>query len=108
MEASPSATFLQSAGGGLTHRLDKHKRPSSQVPTPPSLLGKQSPRSVPGAPFNATVTITNLDNSHRVQCIASVAAPDPNGDAVLAPATFAEIADPTDAPVPVEITWANP
>lgn len=63
--------------------------------------------SVPGAPFNATVTITNLDNSHRVQCIASVAAPDPNGNAVLAPAAFAEIADPTDAPVPVEITWSG-
>lgn len=63
---------------------------------------------VPGVPFNATVLITNLDNSRRVRCIASVAGLTPDVAVVLATDTFAEIADLTDAPVPVEITWTAP
>jgi hypothetical protein len=59
-----------------------------------------------GVPFNATITVTNLDNSQSVRCIASVGGPEPEDDVVLSPDTFAEIADLTDAPVPVEITWA--
>ena len=59
-----------------------------------------------GVPFNATITVTNLDNSQSVRCIASIGGPEPDDDVVLAPDTFAEIADLTDAPVPVEITWA--
>jgi hypothetical protein len=59
-----------------------------------------------GVPFNATITVTNLDNSRSVQCIASIGGPEPDEDVILAPDTFAEIADLTDAPVPVEITWA--
>ena len=61
-----------------------------------------------GVPYNATVTITNLDNSRRVQCIANVAGVPRDVDIVLANDTFAEIADLTDAPVPVEITWVAP
>jgi hypothetical protein len=63
---------------------------------------------VPGVPFNSTVTVTNLDNSRRVQCLANVAVVDPAGDVILATDTFLQIADPTDAPVPVEITWTAP
>jgi hypothetical protein len=59
-----------------------------------------------GVPFNATITVTNLDNSRSVKCIASIGGPEPDEDVILAPDTFAEIADLTDAPVPVEITWA--
>jgi hypothetical protein len=33
--------------------------------------------AVPGVPFNSTVTVTNLDNSRRVQCLANVAVIDP-------------------------------
>lgn len=64
--------------------------------------------AVPGVPFNSTVTVTNLDNSRRVQCLANVAVVDPAGDVILATDTFLQIADPTDAPVPVEITWTAP
>jgi hypothetical protein len=64
--------------------------------------------AVPGVPFNSTVTVTNLDNSRRVQCLANVAVIDPEGDVILATDTFLQIADPTDAPVPVEITWTAP
>jgi hypothetical protein len=60
-----------------------------------------------GVPFNATLTITNLDNSRSIQCVASIGGPEPTTDVVLATATFAEIADLTDAPVPVQITWAD-
>jgi hypothetical protein len=64
--------------------------------------------AVPGVPFNSTVTVTNLDNSRRIRCIASVALALGEDDLVLATDTFAEIADLTDAPVPVEITWVAP
>jgi hypothetical protein len=60
-----------------------------------------------GVPFNATLTVTNLDNSRSVQCVASIGGPEPTSDVVLATATFSEIADLTDAPVPVQITWAQ-
>jgi hypothetical protein len=58
-----------------------------------------------GVPFNATLTVTNLDNSRSVQCVASIGGAPPETDIVLATDTFAEIADLTDAPVPVQITW---
>jgi hypothetical protein len=56
-------------------------------------------------PFNATITVTNLDNSRSVQCVSSIGGAPPETTIVLATATFAEIADLTDAPVPVQITW---
>ena len=58
-------------------------------------------------PFNATVTVTNLDNSQSVQCVASVGGAAPEFDIVLATDTFARIADLTDAPVPVQLTWVT-
>jgi len=63
---------------------------------------------VPVAPNGATVTLTNLDNGRSVQCRAtSVAGQDASGrpTATVHPDTFSVIADITDAPVPVEITW---
>ncbi len=61
-----------------------------------------------GIPFNATLTITNLDNSRKVQCVASIAGEQPTVLVVLANDTFAQIGDLTDAPIPVEITWVAP
>ena len=60
---------------------------------------------VKGVPFNTPVTVTNLDNSRSVQCIASVGGTEPDDDVVLNPDAFLQIADLTDAPVPVQITW---
>ena len=60
-----------------------------------------------GVPFNATITVTNLDNSRSIQCVASVGGEETDSDVVLPTATFAQIADLTDAPVPVQITWAS-
>ena len=59
-------------------------------------------------PFNATITVTNLDNSRSVQCVSSIGGAPPETTIVLATATFAQIADLTDAPVPVQITWNSP
>ncbi len=60
---------------------------------------------VKGVPFNTQVTITNLDNSRSVQCFAAVGGPEPDEDVVMHPEAFLRIADITDAPVPVRITW---
>lgn len=60
---------------------------------------------VAGVPFNSTVTVTNLDNSRSVQCIASVGGAEPDDDVILHADAFLQIADLTDAPVPVQITW---
>ena len=63
------------------------------------------PRQRREVPFNATITVTNLDNSRSVQCVSSIGGAQPETTIVLATATFAQIADLTDAPVPVQITW---
>lgn len=58
-----------------------------------------------GAPFGAAVTVTNLDNSRSVQCIFDVGGAEPDHEVVLNADAFAQIADLTDAPVPVKLTW---
>ncbi len=58
-----------------------------------------------GVPFNTQITVTNLDNSRSVRCIASVGGPAPDDDVVLHADAFLQIADITDVPVPVQITW---
>lgn len=60
---------------------------------------------VVGAPFNRRVTVTNLDNSRSIDCINNVGGPVPDELVVLHADAFVEIADLTDAPVPVQITW---
>lgn len=56
-------------------------------------------------PFNSTLQITNLDNGRTVRCINSVGGTEPIADVVLHADAFLLIADLTDAPVPVEISW---
>jgi hypothetical protein len=58
-----------------------------------------------GVPFGSQITVTNLDNSRSVTCIASVGGAAPKDDVVLHPDAFVEIGDLTDAPIPVSITW---
>ena len=60
---------------------------------------------VKGVPFNTQVTITNLDNSRSVRCFAAVGGPEPDDNVVLHSEAFLQIADITDAPIPVRITW---
>ena len=60
------------------------------------------------SPFGRTITVTNLDNQRSLQCVSDVV-PDQGVDddhaVVLNPDAFAEIADFTEAPVPVRVTW---
>ena len=62
------------------------------------------PRSC-GAPFGASITVTNLDNSRSVQCINNVGGAQPDDEIVLHADAFSQIGDLTDAPVPVALTW---
>lgn len=80
----------------------------------PSATGRATYRStVPGesiclvtaAPFNARVTVTNVDNGRSITCVASMSPVGSRDDIVLHTASFTQIADLTDAPVPVELSW---
>jgi len=88
------------------------------IPRPPAgVVGKATFRrdigavtdcfvSAPGVPFEARITVTNLDNSHQVACINNVGgARTYDNQVVLHADAFLQIADLTDAPVPVQITW---
>ena len=59
----------------------------------------------PNVPYNTRITVTNLDNSHSVDCINNVGGNRPDEAVVLHEEAFLQIADLTDAPVPVQITW---
>ncbi len=62
-------------------------------------------RDLVSIPFNSSVTVTNLDNSRSVQCIASVGGAAPNDDVIMNADAFLQIGDLTDAPLSVEISW---
>ncbi len=58
-----------------------------------------------GVPFNSRITVTNRDNSRSVQCINNVGGVEPTADVVLHADAFLQIADLTDAPIAVQISW---
>lgn len=58
-----------------------------------------------GVPFNSRITVTNRDNSRSVQCINNVGGIEPDADVVLHADAFVQIADLTDVPIAVQITW---
>ncbi|MEO6571620.1 MAG: hypothetical protein ABIO83_08735 [Ilumatobacteraceae bacterium] len=61
---------------------------------------------VAGVDFDATITVTNRNNSRSVQCINDIGGVQPEAGVVVMHAdAFIEIADLTDAPIPVVITW---
>ena len=59
---------------------------------------------VAGVDTGTRITVTNLDNGHAVSCIADRVYTDGSDGLVLHTDLFAQIADLTDAPVPVDIT----
>ena len=59
------------------------------------------------APSGTTITITNLNNAKTTTCIVATQAALPEGHVVaLSEKVFAEIADITESPVPVRISFA--
>ncbi len=85
------------------------------VPAPPAIaqitttatfrssLGSPSACMVPGVGNGTTVTVVNLDNNRSITCTAILAPSGAGSQLVLATELFAEIADLTDSPIPVEI-----
>jgi hypothetical protein len=57
------------------------------------------------APMAVEATVVNLDNSQSLRCEVVAIAAVQAADVVLHPDAFARIADITEAPVPVEISW---
>ena len=83
------------------------------VPAPPSeevRLASATYRStvgrrsclVPFVPSGSQLTIVNLDNNRRTTCVAIYSPASEVEDVVLHTDTFLELADLTDAPIPVE------
>lgn len=57
-----------------------------------------------GVPSGTYITVVNVDNNRSMNCFTSVRAPeDPQDELVMSSAAFATIADPTAAPIHVEI-----
>ena len=54
-------------------------------------------------PNGSEVTVVNLDNNRSVRCITALAGAGDIDQLVLHTSAFSEIADVTDAPIPVEI-----
>jgi len=57
----------------------------------------------PGISNGERVTVVNLDNGRSVTCTATLAPSSAEQVLVMSSQLFAEIADPTDAPIPVEL-----
>jgi len=60
---------------------------------------------VRAANFGQEVVVRNLDNGRSVTCVARVTPLGGDADIVLHADAFVRLADLTDAPVPVEISW---
>ena len=85
------------------------------VPAPPAIasitttatfrstLGSPSACMVPGIASGQQVVVVNLDNNRSVTCTAILAPSSAADQLVMASDLFAELADLTDAPIPVEI-----
>jgi hypothetical protein len=59
---------------------------------------------VPFVSTGTTLTIVNLDNNHSTTCVAIYSPASEVDDVVLQTNTFLELADLTDAPIPVEFS----
>lgn len=59
--------------------------------------------SVKGLGGGTSVTVVNLDNNRSITCVAEFAPADQVADLIVHTSSFTELADLTDAPVPVEI-----
>jgi hypothetical protein len=62
-------------------------------------------RDLETIPFESTITVTNLDNSRSIRCIARVGGTPPSEAVILSADAFLRIGDLTDAPLSVEISW---
>jgi hypothetical protein len=122
--ASPSIATFDPMGTAAPQYLDGSATPgaSSTVPAPPAVgtVGEQvvataraifrrSVRDDRTCLFNGVepgtrVVVVNVENDLSIACYVSQRDPDqPEGELVMSARSFAEIADPTAAPIAVEI-----
>jgi hypothetical protein len=98
-------TVPPSAGDGATIAIPRKQRSIKGTASFRRNIGLINTCQVIGVPFGTAVTVTNLDNSRTVQCISSVGGVEPPDDVVMHADAFLQIADLTDAPIPVDINW---
>jgi hypothetical protein len=61
---------------------------------------------VPSAPFGTTVVVTNTENGFKIRCTNMKTNPLPTGFVIVVDSdAFGELADLTEAPIPVELSW---
>ena len=91
--AVPAATPGKSLDGPATYRTN-----------PEDPIGTTC--SAPGADFNATLTVTNLDNGRTTTCINRTPRVLSGGAVIELPThLYQDIAQLVDAPIPVRISW---
>jgi hypothetical protein len=110
-EASdPAPVFLDGPSGQVGAGLAE-----IAVPAPPAIaritttatfrndLGSSATCTLPGIGNGARITVVNLDNNRSITCTAVLAASGARDQLVMPAELFSQIADLTDAPIPVEI-----
>ena len=94
-------------GSGLAEVAVPAKPRGAQVTTTAtfrSSLFNTSTCIIAGIANGTTITVVNLDNNRSTTCVTTLAPSGSDNQLVLHTRTFAELADLTDAPIPVEIT----
>ena len=99
--AGPSSNV----GAGLSRVAVPAKPTIERISTTATFRGSLGSRScgIPGMVNNRTVTIVNLDNGRRVTCTTVLQRGELGDEVALATGLFSQLADLTDAPIPVEI-----
>jgi len=73
---------------------------------PAGLTAEKRPCGTALVPFGSRIVVTNLDNGKKVACVNVTTRPlTGSADIVIDTATFVELADLTDAPLTVEMSW---
>jgi hypothetical protein len=107
----PAPVFLE--GPSANGATEPHAVGVPAAPTVATITTKANYRStispvdsclVAGVETGTRITVTNLDNGHAVTCTANRVYTDGSEGIVLHTTAFAQIADLTDAPIPVDIT----
>ena len=109
--ADPSPVFLDgprgAVGGGGAQIATPAAPTVAHITTSASYRSTISPSSsclTPNVDTGTEITVVNLNNGRSVTCVATRAETADGTGLILFTDTFAQIADLTDAPIPVEIS----
>lgn len=108
-DTDPPPVFLDGPAGQVGAGLPEIAVPATTgerlrtTATFRSSLGSSTTCIASGVNNGERVVVVNLDNGRSVTCTALLAPSGADQQLVMSGSLFAEIADPTDAPIPVEI-----